>query len=48
VTLSPLPCWDDPPPESLKKCIAEIAEEIDAEAEPGGRRWPSLRMGGTF
>jgi hypothetical protein len=33
VTLSPLPCWEDLPPEVLKKRIAEVVEEIDAEAE---------------
>ena len=32
VTLSPLPCWEDLPPEIQRQRIAEIAEEIGAEA----------------
>ena len=32
MTLSPLPCWEDLPAELQRQRIAEIAEEIGAEA----------------
>jgi REP element-mobilizing transposase RayT len=45
VTLSPLPCWEDLPAEIQRRRIAEIAEEITAEAEARQKEKGILPMG---